>query len=344
MTETDKLILKKLQDIPIEEEPFKRISEEVGISQGNLIDRIKQLKEDKVIRQISPIYDTKTLGYDSSLVAFKVQRDIQKVAQIVNEHPGVSHNYERTDEYNLWFTIAVPPDSNLGLEKTVEILACQSGVEDYLILRTKKLFKIGVKLDYENLKDKENIKINKKENKKPFHISQEDKKIIFITQSDIPLTERPFEVYSETLNIDHKQLIDKLNLYKNYGVMRRFAAILFHRKAGFTANGMVVWNVPEDRIDEIGTKLASYKSVSHCYQRQTYKNWPYNLFSMIHAKTQDELEEFIKEISKEIDVQDFKVLYSTREFKKKRIKYFSEEFYRWEETKNGKYTTASIKG
>ncbi|MBK3332031.1 Lrp/AsnC family transcriptional regulator [Persephonella atlantica] len=345
MTEIDRLILKHLQDIPVVEEPFKKISQSLGISTIELIDRICQLKEDKIIRQISPIYDTKSLGYDSSLVAFRVEGDVQQVAQVINNYPGVSHNYERTDEYNLWFTIAVPPDSRLGLEQTVEILAKQTGVEDYLILRTKKLFKIGVKLDYENLKEKESIKTEKKkESNLSFHLSSEDKKIISVTQEDIPLTERPFEVFSQTLGIDQQYLLDKLNTYKSQGLMRRFAAILFHRKAGFTTNGMVVWRVPEERIEEVGIKLASYKAVSHCYHRETSKNWHYNLFSMIHAKSQEDLEDFVKELSQEVEVRDFKILYSTREFKKKRIKYFSEEFYRWEEdVKDGKYSAAGIK-
>ncbi|WP_457639293.1 siroheme decarboxylase subunit alpha [Persephonella sp.] len=330
-TPVQKELLKILQKgIPIEKRPFKTISQKLGISEEEVISMIKELKEQKIIRQISPIYDTKALGYESSLVAFKVKGDIEKTAEEINKHPGVSHNYERTDSFNLWFTIAVPPDSKLGLEKTVNILAERTGTQDFAILKTEKLYKIGVKLDFDNLREKETAPIQQKEIKS-YQLTEKDKKIIRVTQKDIPLDREPFKIYGEILGIKEEILIERLKEYQKAGVMRRFAAILYHRKAGFKANGMTVWKVSEDRVDEIGYLLASYRAVSHCYRRTTNEKWQYNLFSMIHAQSKEELESFVKEISEEIRITDYKILYSTREFKKKRINYFSEDFYLWEE-------------
>lgn len=341
----EKGLLKAVQEeIPLNERPFKQIARDLGLSEEEVINILKELKEKKIIRQISPIYDTKSLGYDSSLVAFKVTNNIQKVAELINSHPGVSHNYQRTDEFNLWFTIAVPPDSNLGLERTVQLLAELSDVEDYVILKTVKLYKIGVKLGFDDLKEKEdNIK---KENKTETKIdlTETDKRIIKVTQEDIPLVKEPFNLLAEKLNVDQDYIIQKLNYFKENGIMRRFAAILYHRKAGYKANGMTVWNVPEDREDEVGYRLASFRSVSHCYKRTTNEKWKYNIFSMIHGKTTDELENFVSDISKEIGIKDYRILYSTKEFKKRRIKYFSEQFYKWEEDqKNGRYTQPDLK-
>ncbi len=318
------------ENIPIISRPFKYIGDRLKIEEKEVINIIKNLKENKIIRQISPIYDTKAVGYVSSLVAFKTDK-IEETADFINSHPGVSHNYERSDDFNLWFTIAVPPDSKLGLEKTVQILADKTNTKDYVILKTEKLFKIGVKLNFKNLKEKETVNFKTKgKNKTNYKLTELDKEIIKTTQLDIPLVEQPFKVLAEKLNIKEDELISKLKFYKEIGIMRRFSAILYHRKVGFKANGMTVWKVPEEKTDEVGYKLASYKSVSHCYKRTTNEKWGYNIFAMIHSQSKDELEEFVNLISKDLGINNYKVLYSTREFKKQRIKYFSNEFYEWE--------------
>jgi len=106
---------------------------------------------------------------------------------------------------------------------------------------------------------------------------------------------------------------------------------LRHRDVGFTANGMIVWKVPEDRITEVGEKLGAFPQVSHCYQRPTYPDWPYNVFSMIHCKTQAEADVVTKTIEEQIDVHEYKILFSAREFKKTRVEYFVESEFSLEE-------------
>ncbi len=324
-------VLKEIQEgIPLEVEPFKPLAEKLSIPQHELIDILRDQKEKKIIRQISPIYDTKSLGYDSSLVAFSVDKDrLLEVANVINQHPGVSHNYERNNLFNLWFTIAVPPDSKLGLERTVDILAKKTGTEKYVILRTKKFFKIGVKLNVKGSdKSKEEYK-EKKEAKRP--LTEEEKKIIKETQFDLPLTERPFREYAEKLGLTEEELLEKLRQFKEEGFMRRFAGILNHRKAGFKANGMVVWKVPEERVEEVGKLLASYRAVTHCYLRNTNEFWQYNLFSMVHGKSKEEVEDIVKDMERETGIKDYHILYSTKEFKKIRLKYFTEDYYLWEQ-------------
>ena len=120
--------------------------------------------------------------------------------------------------------------------------------------------------------------------------------------------------------------------YEDIGVMRRVAAILRHRQVGFTANGMIVWKVPEDRIKQVGETLGSFPQVSHCYERPTYADWPYNVFSMIHCKTHDEAYEVAKTIQDQIHVDEYNILFSSREFKKTRVEYFVENSFSLEET------------
>ena len=127
------------------------------------------------------------------------------------------------------------------------------------------------------------------------------------------------------------QLFDKLQHYENIVVMRRYAAILRHRDLGFIANGMIVWKVPEEQISKVGEKLGAFPQITHCYQRPVYKDWPYNVFSMIHCKSEEEAKNMAKQIQKEVHVDEYKILFSAREFKKTRVEYFVENEFKLEE-------------
>lgn len=139
---------------PLVVRPFEKIGNMLGISEDEAVGVYRNLKEEKVIRQTSAILDTKRLGYDSSLVAFMLgEDDIEEAASFVGTHPGVSHNYKREHPFNLWFTVAVPPDSKIGLRDTVELMAKRAGAKDFMILPTLKMFKIAVKLDTNKTKE-----------------------------------------------------------------------------------------------------------------------------------------------------------------------------------------------
>ncbi len=325
----DELLYLIQKEFPLDSRPFLKLGERLGISENEVIEILKEQKQNSVIRQISPIFDTKKLGYKSSLVAFKVDKtDIDKAIEVINSHPGVSHNYERNDDFNIWFTIAVAPDSKLGLEKTVEILSKLSNAKEAILLPTLKMFKISVKLDTTGKAQKKE-KIAKKTYNN-IELTPQILKIIEKSQYDLPLEPEPFKNITKELNITDNEFFETLNILKDAGIMRRFAAILNHRKAGFNANAMVVWDIDEKKAQEIGKVAASFSAVSHCYLRPKYPNWRYNLFTMIHGKTKEETNSYINDIAKEIEFFDKKELYSTREFKKRRIKYFNPEFDNWE--------------
>ncbi len=317
------------KNFPLHPTPFATIAKELGVSENEVIEELKYQKNTRIIRQISAIFDTKRLGYDSSLIAFKVSKEnIDRAVDIINAHPGVSHNYERDHDFNIWFTLAIAPDSKLGLSKTVEILAQKSGADDAITLPTIKMFKIAVKLNTTG-KDKKREKI-KKRVYKDIELTPLHHQLIRYVQEDLPICREPFKDIVTKLDMSYERLFDMLNELQDAGIMRRFAAILNHRKAGFNANAMVVWDIDEESAEEIGKKAASFSAVSHCYLRPKYPNWQYNLFTMIHGKTKEETNGVIEEIASEISYNAKRPLYSTREFKKVRIKYFSDAFERWE--------------
>jgi len=331
--ELDKEILNEIQwTFPLVKEPFAEIAKKFSISNEELKERLIKLKHKGVLRQLSAIFDTRKLGYSSSLVAMEIDPDqLEHVAQQVNRHPGVSHNYERNHQFNLWFTLAVPPGSDL--EKELEKFSKLQGIKKVRMLPTLKLFKIGVKLD---MVDEKKHDVKPSEEKKKivdvkFEPTEDDKEFIRQLQKDMQIVDRPFLKAAQTLGVTEEQIFEKLQHYEKIGVMRRFAAILRHREAGFTANGMIVWKVPEDRIMEVGEKLGAFPQISHCYQRPVYKDWPYNVFSMIHCKSLDEAAEMATEIQKQVSVDEYKILFSAREFKKTRVEYFVENEFSLEE-------------
>ncbi len=323
-------ILSRIQKkFPLEAKPFQVIADELEISEAEVLAILQEEKEKDIIRQTSAIFDTKRLGYVSSLVAFKIAPEkIDDAVKIINAHPGISHNYERNHDFNIWFTLAVAPDSKLGLEKTLEILSELTQAQDYIMLPTLKLFKISVKLNTTGKDDKKE-KVKKVKHKE-IELSELHHKIIQKAQYDIEITSEPFKKIVDELEIDYETFFSILKELQDAGIMRRFASILNHRKAGFNANAMVVWDVDENKGEEIGEKAAAFSAVSHCYLRPKYENWPYNLFTMVHGKTTEETNSIIAEMSQEIDAKTHMPLYSSREFKKVRIEYFTPAFEAWE--------------
>jgi DNA-binding Lrp family transcriptional regulator len=326
----NELLYRMQNSFPLTQRPFEVLADELGTTEDEVISLIQTLKEQKIIRQTSAIFDTKRLGYASSLVAFKIPQDrIDEASAIINAHPGVSHNYLRNHDYNIWFTMAVAPDSILRLDKTIEVLAKQTAAEDFIILPTLKMFKISVKMDTTGKRaKKEEVR---KAAYKTIDLTPEHIAVIKVLQNDIPVTKEPFKGMTEQLGVSYEQLFGIAKELEASGVMRRFATILNHRKAGFHANAMSVWTVPEAQAEAIGKEIAGFSAVSHCYLRPSYPNWPYNLFAMVHATTQEECDALIEEIAQETGLKEYGKLYSTQEFKKQRIVYFDEAFQEWEE-------------
>ncbi|SFV62497.1 Heme biosynthesis protein related to NirD and NirG / Heme biosynthesis protein related to NirL and NirH [hydrothermal vent metagenome] len=325
----NELLFEMQNAFPMTQRPFEEVADKLEISEEEVLAMIQKLKEQKIIRQTSAIFDTKRLGYTSSLVAFKVAKDkVDQAAEIINQHPGVSHNYLRNHDYNIWFTMAVAPDSKMGLEKTIETLKKLTHAEDAITLPTLKLFKIKVQMDTTGKRaKKEKVK---KVLHKELELTKEHIAVIKELQKDITVTEEPFKEAIERLDISYEKFFEIANELKDAGVMRRFATILNHRKAGFGANAMSVWAVPEEKGEEIGRQMAEFSAVSHCYLRPSYPNWPYNLFAMIHGKSQEECDTLIEEMAKESGLTEYGKLYSTREFKKQRLVYFDDTFKEWE--------------
>jgi DNA-binding Lrp family transcriptional regulator len=334
LDDIDRRLLNLMQgSFPIAPEPYRHVAEAAGIAEAEVLGRVQHLLDKRIIRQVTPIFDTRALGYSSMLVAAKVDPDYpHRAAQVINAHPGVSHNYLRNHEFNLWFTIATEPDSALGLEGTLEVLARESGAESIRQLPTLKLFKIRMDLEMEG--GTESLS-SSTEAKEPIELEaqpydERDIEVIRAVQGNLPVTPEPFAPAAATLGWAQQELLDHLAGMQERGLLRRVAAILYHRRAGFSANGMGVWKVPDEQIHEIGCRMAAVRGISHCYQRPTYEDWPYSVFTMAHGRSKEECDAVLDSIAAETGIEERATLYSSTEFKKIRLLYFTEEFKEWE--------------
>jgi siroheme decarboxylase len=336
LDETDKRLMNLLQSsFPLDPEPFALLASEADLDLDDVLARTQRLLDGRIVREITPIFDTRALGYDSMLVAARVDSEHpQRAAAAVNAHPGVSHNYLRTHDFNLWFTIAVPPDSELGMEGTLRALMEEAGAESMRQLPTLTLFKINMNLEMERGTDAlaAAVEAAPPRELEPQPYDADDVATIRALQGPMAAVERPYDEAAAELGISTDDLLDRLRGMVDRKLLRRVAAILYHRRAGFSANGMGVWKVPEAEIMETGRRMASFRGISHCYQRPTYEDWPYSVFTMAHGRSKEECDAILDSIAAECGMgpEDRATLYSSTEYKKIRLHYFTDDYSRWE--------------
>jgi DNA-binding Lrp family transcriptional regulator len=335
LDDMDRRLLNLMQgQFPIAARPYQHVAAEAGIPEAEVLSRVQRLLDERIIRQVTPIYDTRALGYSSMLVAAKVDPENPwRAANIINEHPGVSHNYLRNHDFNIWFTIATEPDSPLGLDATLNRLGELAGAESTRALPTLKLFKIRMDLEMEAGTEKLAAPVGEAvapAETEPQPYDEFDRSVIRATQGALPVISEPFAPAAAELGITQDALLAHLEGMVERRLLRRVAAILFHRRAGFSANGMGVWNVPQDQTLEMGLQMASFRGISHCYQRPTYADWPYSVFTMAHGRSKEECDAILDSIAEATGITDRSTLYSSTEFKKIRLLYFTDEYRDWE--------------
>ncbi|OGO44610.1 MAG: hypothetical protein A2Z05_01895 [Chloroflexi bacterium RBG_16_60_22] len=302
-------------------QPYADIGLNLGISESEVMARIQQLKAENIVRQIGPVFDAGSLGYKTTLAAMKVaEEEMGRAARIIAEHPGISHGYERDHYFNLWVTLAVPARGDLEAE--LSGLAASIKAESFFALPAVKLFKLRTHFAMggqgpAEAPDNHHGKIRRREAR----LSPADRMVINELQQDLPLVPRPFAPMSGQLGMDEGEFLSRCHSLVQRSIMRRFGAAVNHRQAGFTANAMTGWVAPPGKVNAAGKLLSSWQEVSHCYERRTNNLWRHNLFAMIHGRTREACQEIADEVSAKMGLTDCIMLFSTREFKKTRVKY-----------------------
>jgi len=320
LDDQDKRVLSVVQaHLPVAAEPFDLHQAGIDVSPADVLARLKHLVDDGVIRRLGPVFDSRRLGYVSTLVAAEVPADrLDEVAAAVNELAGVTHNYSRDGAVNLWFTLTA--ESEQALTDRIDALAERARVAFHR-LPSRRVFKIRV--DFQLTKTaRTSGQPTKRPPSEPAELTEEDKAVIRRLQEGLPLVERPFEVLAGQLGLSEQALLSKVADWLEGGVIRRFGAVVNHRRLGFVANGMAVFAVPSEWIETVGRAIAEHAEVSHCYERPTMPGFGYNLYAMVHGRTQAQVRAVVDAMAAEVGIDDYTVLFSTVEYKKRSMAYF----------------------
>ena len=319
-SETEAKLLEELQrGFPLSPRPFFELGQALGLEEMECLDQVRGLKESGILRSIEGIFENQALGYHSTLVGLKLaSQKMDEAADHIGQHPGVSHNYAREGDYNLWFTLTLSREEDL--KQGAERLAEEVGAQDILYLPAVRIFKIRTFFSPSGSPPPDYSKPSPL--RRPQKLSSQEIAVVKRLQQDLPLEVEPFQTLAAGTGIDQAEFLLLANGLQEAGVMRRYAGLVHHRRLGFSANGMGCWEVPALRIEEVGRTLARSPWVSHCYQRLSYHRWPYDIYTMLHATTREECHAYARALSKEVGVNHYALLFSTKEYKQQRVRHF----------------------
>ncbi len=333
MDQRDRELLGALQgEIPLVSTPYAVLGQQLDMSEKEVIKRTDRLRRDGIVRHVGAQFDARALGYRSCLVAARVSPSrIDDAASVINAHPGVTKNYRRNNDLNLWFTIFVSPQSKLGLEQTIDVLGRAADCEAVRPLPTLKLYKTS---NGEN------------ETQDVAHagytpLTPAEVEAVRLLQQDLPLQPRPYDVLARTGTLGADEILGAARAMQKRGQIRRISAAVSQRKSGFVASAMGVWVVPADAVDDYAAKLAQHRSVSHCYLRPVFDDWPYNVYTTVHARSVDECESVINDLAADTQLTQKQALFPTKEYKKTRACFFTTDEEEWEDAQGAARAAAA---
>ncbi len=321
----DKNLLNIIQaEFPLSSEPFAALGQMLDIKGNEAISRIAKLKSKGIIRLIGPVLDARRIGYQTTLVAMKVRPEmLDKTAKVITMHPLVSHCYQRNHDFNFWFTLAMPIETDI--EREIKKLSDTIKADAIMNLPAVRVFKIRsyFSLDRDSLQRTDTNVDSDAAPDGGSNLSHTDRSIINELQQDLPLTSRPFDLMSNKVSMDIDEFLDYCRSLIRSKVIRRYSASIRHTDLGFIANAMSCWKVSSDMVETVGKKMATYQQISHCYERKRNSAWPYNIFAMMHAKNKETCQALARCIcaETELDQSSFVLLFSTKEIKKTRVRY-----------------------
>lgn len=275
-------------DFPLLRRPFVAIAEELKTDESSVIDCIKGLLSTKMLSRFGPLYNAACLGGGLTLAAVSVpEKDFSAVSAQINSLPQVAHNYRREHQLNMWFVLATEkPEAIESSLKTIEQL---TGLKIFNFPKVQEYY-IGLRVQLDSNGGITTRSFDNYQLQSGYKTDDLDRHIIRATQSGLPLISEPYSEIAQQAQCREDTVISRMQIMIDYGVIRRIGAIPNHYRLGLTSNGMSVWDVSSERVDELGRIIGQLDFVSHCYQRPRYENvWPYNLFAMVHGRTRDEV-------------------------------------------------------
>lgn len=314
---------------PLTPEPFACMAGELDTRTQTVIDSLKRLQQQGAVSRVGPVFRPNRIGV-STLAAICVPDDqLEQVAAMVSRYPEVNHNYEREHHFNLWF-VATAPDQG-HLQATLDNIAQTTGYR-VISLPLVKEYHIDLGFKMGGLPGRRNPSqpplIRGGARSEPPLAPSPDKgrdgdgflssSLIAAIQSGLPLVERPYFEIGQRLGLAESEVIQQIADMQAQGIIKRMGVVVRHHELGYHANAMLVWDVPDTLVDEVGQRLASADCVTLCYQRpRMLPDWPYNLFTMIHGKDRNDVLACIQDMTEQLELASLPhhVLFSRRRFK-----------------------------
>jgi siroheme decarboxylase len=338
LTKLQKQLCNALQDgLPICPKPYDDLARYLNNNEETILQEIRELKRAGVIRRICALINSRALGLTGTLVAAHIpEENLQEVAEAVNSLENVSHNYLREHYYNLWFTLQA--ESPKQIEVTVSNLSGRFGI-DFYSLPVERVFKLDVRFDVEGEgqllgdigppKGEVSLKAEQIPKSEVVKLNKTEKQILWKLEDDLDVISEPFDFLPASTSergecsagLETEEVLRIIQELIDKGVIRRIAAIVDHRKLGFVANILFCSEVPRNRIVEAGEALARFGAVSHCYERKTVQDWPYNLYAMMHGKSMGEIQHLINKFTESEKIDSFELLPTAAELKKQPVKH-----------------------
>jgi siroheme decarboxylase len=303
-------------NFPLISMPYSHIADELNTDTQTVLELLNKLNSQGEVSRVGPVFRPNTIG-NSTLAAMSVPTDrLTEIATLVNAFSEVNHNYEREHHLNLWFVVTASDRDKVN--KVLDDIQEKSG---YAVLNLPLLkeyhIDLGFRMDAKSQTENSQNDTNKTINQHDIDLLH-DEQLIAAIQAGLPLTEKPYFEIGEQLGISEQEVITKISDLQMAGIIRRMGVVVRHHELGYRANAMLVWDVPDDKVDELGRKLGAENEVTLCYQRPRIKpRWPYNLFSMIHGKNRDDVLACIERLVKKLalDNTPYEILFSRQRFK-----------------------------
>ena len=325
---TDAALIDEYQSgFPVTERPFRVLADELGIEESDALDRVTRLREDGIFRRFGAVLNPPVIG-SSTLAAVAAPDDrFDEIAAIINGHRQVNHNYRREHEWNMWFVVTAS-DRDTRDEILADIEA-ETGCE---VLNLPMLTDYYIDLEFpvvnedrfarESLTETE-VSATRISEQATGDLSALDRRLLLAIQDGFPLSLTPYADIAADLDVEVEAVLDSVERLRENGCIKRIGCVVNHVVTGFDSNCMVVWNVPDDKLDEYGERVGSLPYVTLCYHRprRPEQDWEYNLFTMVHGRDSAAVDEVIDELADEYLPVPHERLYSTETLKQTGAQY-----------------------
>ena len=324
-TPDNKLLVALQKGLPLVAHPFAQVGEKLGLSEETVLTKVRELFATGVARRFGAVFDSHSLGYQSTLCAAEIPAaELEAAVARIVSHPGITHCYEREGHPNLWFTMTAP-----AAELLPEIDRVSKAMGSYEVLNLPALQKFKIEAVFGQDHAGKDAAVGADRPPKhaaaaPTPLTERERQVVRRLQANIAVCENPFGVLAQDLGYDPAELLALLQRWEQGGIIRRLGLALRHRQLGFSANSMCVWAVAANRIAAAGDSMAQSPHVTHCYERPCFPAFPYNLYAMIHAKSRDEAVAIFQQLGADAGLAEGRMLWSAREFKKASPVFFEE--------------------